>query len=178
MGKAAVKPQAELLEAAVALLRTAPRLGGDASAEESLLGGGGSAAATSVPQFLAFREAWLRQVREVLNDAPLFDKCFDTRTGEGVRAALAVMSGDETAVNRATPGGWLELMVASARHRYPQLKAHGEHASLAQRCVATKGPGHSADMDRLLMAVIEVNAAEAVGVCSHHLVGAVQVEVS
>lgn len=28
MGKAAVKPQAELLEAAVALLRTAPRLGG------------------------------------------------------------------------------------------------------------------------------------------------------
>lgn len=31
MGKAAVKPQAELLEAAVALLRTAPRLGGGPS---------------------------------------------------------------------------------------------------------------------------------------------------
>lgn len=105
----------------------------------------------------------------MLNDAPLFDNCFDTRTGEGVRAALAVMAGDETAVNRATPGGWLELMVASVRHRYPQLRAHGEHASLARRCAATKGPGHSADMDRLLMAVIEVNAAEAVGVCSHHL---------
>jgi len=40
-----------------------------------LLAGGDEGAATSVPQFLAFREAWLRQVREVLTDGPLFDDC-------------------------------------------------------------------------------------------------------
>ena len=55
-----------------------------------------------------------------------------------MRSALAVMAGDETAINRATPGGWLELMVASVRHRYPQLKAYGEHSSLVGRCRLTR----------------------------------------
>lgn len=105
----------------------------------------------------------------MLTDSALFDACFDIRTGEGVRAALAVMAGDETAISRATPGGWLELLVASVRHQYPQLKAHSEHASLAERCVGVKGPGLSEEMDLLLKAVIEVNAAETVGVCSHHM---------
>ena len=182
MGKAAVKPVVELLEAMVALLRTAPRLGAaDRGIDGGLFGrpgsvsnasnpfGSNASSATSVPQFLAFREAWTRQVREVLADGALFDECFDTPAAEGVRATLSVLAGDETAVARATPGGWLELMIASVRHRYPQLRAHGELASLAHRCIGAKGPGDLADMNRLLLAVIEVNASEVVGVCSHHL---------
>ena len=134
VGKASARPMAELLEAAVALVRTAPRLGradSDADADaDAALGddddGQTRAAnppATSVPQFLAFREAWTRQIREVLADAALFDGCGDVAAAEGVRAALSAMAGDETAVSRAAPGGWLELMVAEARCRYPLARA-------------------------------------------------------
>ena len=180
VGKASARPMAELLEAAVALVRTAPRLGradSDADADaDAALGddddGQTRAAnppATSVPQFLAFREAWTRQIREVLADAALFDGCGDVSAAEGVRAALSAMAGDETAVSRAAPGGWLELMVAEARCRYPLARAAGDHAAIARRCVAARGPGASEEMDRLLLAVVDADAAAVVAACAEHL---------
>ena len=151
-GMAAAKPAAELLEACVALIRTAPRM---ATAEDAGAGTNDSypaSVATSVPQFMAFREAWSRQVRDVLNDGALFDAVTDAHTSEGARATLEVLAGETTALARACEGGWLELMVASARHSYPTLRA-GEHAGLMSQCVGVAGPGTSPELDELLGAM-------------------------
>ena len=184
VGKASARPMAELLEAAVALVRTAPRLGradvdpsddvdppDDAFSSDADEGHARAAnpPATSVPQFMAFREAWTRQIRDVLADATLFDACGDVAAAEGVRAALSAMLGDETAVCRAAPGGWLELAVAEARCRYPLARAAGDHAAIARRCVAARGPGASEEMDRLLLAAVEADAAAVVAACAAHL---------
>ena len=64
-------------------------------------------AATSLPQFQAFREAWTRQVRDVLSDHSLFDAVTDDATSDGARWSLEVLAGDETALARACRGGWL-----------------------------------------------------------------------
>ena len=180
VGKASARPMAELLEAAVALVRTAPRLGRadvDPSDDETRRtdaddghARAGESPATSVPQFMAFREAWTRQIRDVLADATLFDACGDVAAAEGVRAALSAMLGDETAVARAAPGGWLERTVAEARCRYPLARAAGDHAAIARRCVAARGPGASEEMDRLLLAAVEADdAAAVVAACAAHL---------
>ena len=119
---------------------------------------------------MAFREAWTRQIRDVLADTSLFDACGDVAAAEGVRAALSAMLGDETAVARAPrPGGWLELAVAEARCRYPLARAAGDHAAIARRCVAARGPGASEEMDRLLLAAAEADAAAVVAACAAHL---------
>ena len=96
---------AELLEAAVALVRTAPRLGRadvDPSDDETTSNdaddGHARAAdppATSVPQFMAFREAWTRQIRDVLADATLFDACGDVAAAEGSRGVIGDARGRE-----------------------------------------------------------------------------------
>ena len=41
--------------------------------------------------------------------------------------------------------------------------------TLAQQCVNAKGPSPSPELDRLLSAIIEVDAPAAVAVCSNHL---------
>jgi len=185
VGKIAVKPQAEVMEALIALLRTAPRLGGgwgddDANGGDDGENGGGAststsatatATATSVPQFLAFREGWLRQVRDVLAADDLFDACVDQRTAEGARTALAILAGDDVELDRACDrAGWLEFFVASALRKHPSLRAtNGEHASLLSACVARRGAGASAELDALLTAAIEVDAAAVVDACSSHM---------
>ena len=182
VGKASARPMAELLEAAVALVRTAPRLGradadpsddvdpsDDAFSSDDGHARAANPPATSVPQFMAFREAWTRQIRDVLADTSLFDACGDVAAAEGVRAALSAVLGDETAVARAAPGGWLELAVAEARCRYPLARAAGDHAAIARRCVAARGPGASEEMDRLLLAAAEADAAAVVAACAAHL---------
>ena len=166
-GMAAAKPAAELLEAVVALIRTAPRM---ATADEERPAGDGSyppSVATSVPQFQAFREAWTRQVRDVLSDGALFDAVTDDATSNGARGALEVLAGDETALARACRGGWLELMIASARHQYPNLRA-AEHASLAERCVGITGAGESPELDELLGAIIAGDASRTTDVCARY----------
>ena len=166
-GMAAAKPAAELLEAVVALIRTAPRM---ATADEERPAGDGSyppSVATSVPQFQAFREAWTRQVRDVLSDGALFDAVTDDATSNGARGALEVLAGDETALARACRGGWLELMIASARHQYPGLRA-AEHAALMERCVARCGAGESPELDELLGAIIAGDASRTTDVCARY----------
>ncbi len=166
-GMAAAKPAAELLEAVVALIRTAPRM---ATADEERPAGDGSyppSVATSVPQFQAFREAWTRQVRDVLSDGALFDAVTDDATSNGTRGALEVLAGDETALARACRGGWLELMIASARHQYPGLRA-AEHASLMERCAARCGAGDSPELDELLGAIIAGDASRTTDVCARY----------
>ena len=49
------------------------------------------------------------------------------------------------------------------------IKAYGEHSSLAKQCVNAKGPSPSPELDKLLSAIIEVDAPAAVSVCSNHL---------
>ena len=180
-----MKPQAEVMQALIALLRTAPRLGGgwgddDANGGDDGENGGGAststsatatATATSVPQFLAFREGWLRQVRDVLAADDLFDACVDQRTAEGARTALAILAGDDVELDRACDrAGWLEFFVASALRTHPSLRAtNGEHASLLSACVARRGAGASAELDALLTAAIEVDAAAVVDACSSHM---------
>ena len=166
-GMAAAKPAAELLEACVALIRTAPRM---ATAEDAGAGTNDAypaSVATSVPQFMAFREAWSRQVRDVLNDGALFDAVTDAHTSEGARATLEVLAGETTALARACEGGWLELMVASARHSYPTLRA-GEHAGLMSQCVGVTGPGTSPELDELLGAIISVDTERTAAVCAKY----------
>lgn len=167
-GMAAARPAAELLEAVVALIRTAPRM---ATADDTPPNtGDGSyppSAATSLPQFQAFREAWTRQVRDVLSDHSLFDAVTDDATSDGARWSLEVLAGDETALARACRGGWLELMIASARHQYPNLRA-AEHASLAERCVGITGAGESPELDELLGAIIAGDASRTTDVCARY----------
>ena len=118
-GSATRKPLAELLEAVVALLRTQPGMTGE-KAFESGSSRDARKEATSAPQLAAFREAWLRQVRAVLDDAALFDAVSDAASAEGARHALAALAGEQSAVLRAAKsGGWLELAVADARCRFP-----------------------------------------------------------
>lgn len=127
--------------------------------------------ATSAPQLAAFREAWTRQVRRVLDDAALFDRCPDANLAEGARLALRAMAGEETAVARAVgeDAGWLELFVAEARCRFVSLRPSGDCAALARRCVAARGPGASPEMDHLLIAILEADAAAVASACSKHL---------
>ena len=153
--KTSVQPQVELMEAAVALLQTLPRLGGD---------DGGAA---SVPQFTSFRNAWLMQVKSVLAEGGLFNSCWGP-TADGVRAVLLVLSGDERVITART-GNWIELMLAQLQHRYPTLKIHGEHESLAQASKRTKGTLMSDALDSLLLAVMAGDAQGVVSVCSRHL---------
>ena len=153
--KTSVQPQVELLEAAVALLQTLPRLGGE---------DGGAA---SVPQFTSFRNAWLMQVKSVLAEGGLFNNCWGP-TADGVRAVLLVLSGDERVITART-GNWIELMLAQLQHRHPTLKIHGEHESLAQASKRTKGPLTSDALDSLLLAVMAGDAQGVVSVCSRHL---------
>lgn len=200
MGKASAKPHAELLEAVVALLRCAPRLervdeaelveeeafGADTEdggvwepreadpASASLRGVArerSAFVATSAPQLAAFREAWTRQVRRVLDDAALFDQCPDANLAESAELALRSMAGEETAVARAVgeEAGWLELFVAEARCRFVSLRPSGDCAALARRCVAARGAGASPEMDHLLLAILEADAAAVASACSKHL---------
>ena len=133
--------------------------------------GGSGFVATSAPQLAAFREAWTRQVRRVLDDAALFDRCPDTHLAEGARLALRAMAGEETAVARAVgdDSTWLELFVAEARCRFTSLRPSGDCAALARRCVAARGPGASPEMDHLLIAILEADAAAVASACSKHL---------
>ena len=133
--------------------------------------GGSGFVATSAPQLAAFREAWTRQVRRVLDDAALFDRCPDANLAEGARLALRAMAGEETAVARAVgeDAGWLELFVAEARCRFVSLRPSGDCAALARRCVAARGPGVSPEMDHLLIAILEADAAAVASACSKHL---------
>jgi len=153
--KTSVRPQVELMEAAIALLQTLPRLGGDE---------GGAA---SVPQFVKYRNEWLRQVKSVLAEGGLFNSCWGP-TAEGVRAALLVLAGDERAI-AANVGNWMELMLAQLQHRYPTLKIHGEHESLAQASKRAKGPLATEALDSLLLSVMAGDAQTVVSVCSRHL---------
>lgn len=170
-GMAAAKPAAELLEAVVALIRTAPRMATADEERQPPPAGDGSyppgGAATSVPQFHAFREAWTRQVRDVLSDGALFDAVADDATSDGARGALEVLAGDETALARACQGGWLELMIASARHRFPRAMA-SEHLALMERCVARCGAGESPELDELLGAIIAGDASRTTDVCARY----------
>ena len=88
--------------------------------------------ARSAPQLAAFREAWTRQVRRVLDDAALFDQCPDANLAESAELALRSMAGEETAVARAVgeEAGWLELFVAEARCRFVSLRPSGDCAAL------------------------------------------------
>ena len=167
VGKPDAKPLAELLEAVVALLRTQPGMTG-AKAFESGSSRDARKEATSAPQLAAFREAWLRQVRAVLDDAALFDAVSDAASAEGARHALAAMAGEQSAVLRAAKsGGWLELAVADARCRFPDARA-GTHGSLVRRALAAAGPGPSPEMDALLASVMEMDAARFVAACAAH----------
>jgi hypothetical protein len=127
--------------------------------------------ATSAPQLAAFREAWTRQVRRVLDDNALFDSCPDADLAEGARDALRAMAGEESAVARAVgdDAGWLELFVAEARCRFHSLRPSGDCAALARRCVAARGAGASPEMDRLLLAILEADAPAVASACSKHL---------
>ena len=144
---------------------TDPTLGSNGS------NAGSGFVATSAPQLAAFREAWTRQVRRVLDDAALFDRCPDANLAEGARLALRAMAGEETAVALAVgeDAGWLELFVAEARCRFVSLRPSGDCAALARRCVAARGPGASPEMDHLLIAIIEADAAAVASACSKHL---------
>ena len=81
------------------------------------------------------------------------------------------MAGEETAVALAVgeDAGWLELFVAEARCRFVSLRPSGDCAALARRCVAARGPGASPEMDHLLIAIIEADAAAVASACSKHL---------
>ena len=147
---------------------TDPTLGSNGSNGSNA---GSGFVATSAPQLAAFREAWTRQVRRVLDDAALFDRCPDANLAEGARLALRAMAGEETAVALAVgeDAGWLELFVAEARCRFVSLRPSGDCAALARRCVAARGPGASPEMDHLLIAIIEADAAAVASACSKHL---------
>jgi len=152
--KTSVQPQVELMEAAVALLQTTPRLGGEDGAP-------------SVPTYTSFRNEWLRQVKTVLAEGGLFNKCWGP-TADGIRNVLLVLSGDERTIN-ASVGNWLELMLAQLQHRYPTLKIQGEHESLAQASKRTKGGLVTEALDALLTSVIAGDSQGVVSVCSRHL---------
>ena len=166
VGKPDAKPLAELLEAVVALLRTQPGMTGE-KAFESGSSRDARKEATSAPQLAAFREAWLRQVRAVLDDAALFDAVSDAASAEGARHALAALAGTERGARAAKSGGWLELAVADARCRFPDARA-GTHGSLVRRALAAAGPGPSPEMDALLASVMEMDAARFVAACAAH----------
>ena len=63
-----------------------------------------TARAISMPQFTAFREGWLRQVRELRSEGGLFDACWGP-TADGVRRVLNVLSGDEVRRCRLNTSG-------------------------------------------------------------------------
>ena len=167
-GMAAAKPAAELLEAVVALIGTAPRM---ATADEERPAGDGSyppSVATSVPQFQAFREAWTRQVRDVLSDGALFDAVTDDATSNGARGALEVLAGDETALARARVPG----RVARAHDRVRASSVPGTESRRARRADgAVRGAvrrGGVARAGRLLGAIIAGDASRTTDVCARY----------
>lgn len=151
--KTSVQPQAELMEAAVALLQTLPKLGGEDGA-------------ASVPQYTSYRHEWLRQVKAVLAEGNLFNNCWGP-TADGVRKVLLVLSGDERTI-ASTAGNWLELAIAQLQHIHPTLKIH-EHESLARAARRTKGALSSEALDSLMMNAIAGDSQGVVSVCSRHL---------
>ena len=152
--KTSVQPQVELMEAAIALLRTLPKLGGEDGA-------------ASVPQYTAYRNEWLRQVKTVLAEGGLFNNCWGP-TADGVRNMLLVLSGDERTIT-ANVGNWIELMLAQLQHVYPTLKIQGEHESLARTARQTKGKLITDALDSLLMYAIAGDSQGVISICSRHL---------
>ena len=110
VGKPDAKPLAELLEAVVALLRTQPGMTGE-KAFESGSSRDARKEATSAPQLAAFREAWLRQVRAVLDDAALFDG-LGRVSAEGARRAAAMAE-----TERGAPAGEIRRVAGARRRR-------------------------------------------------------------
>ena len=151
--KTSVQPQAELMEAAVALLQTLPKLGGEDGA-------------ASVPQYTSYRHEWLRQVKAVLAEGDLFNNCWGP-TADGVRKVLLVLSGDERTI-ASSAGNWLELAIAQLQHVHPTLKIH-EHESLARAARRTKGALASEALDSLMMHAVAGDSQGVVSVCSRHL---------
>jgi len=152
--KTSVQPQVELMEAAIALLRTLPKLGGEDGA-------------ASVPQYTAYRNEWLRQVKTVLAEGGLFNNCWGP-TADGVRNMLLVLSGDERTIT-ANVGNWIELMLAQLQHVHPTLKIQGEHESLARTARQTKGKLITDALDSLLMYAIAGDSQGVISICSRHL---------
>ena len=152
--KTSVQPQVELMEAAIALLRTLPKLGGEDGA-------------SSVPQYTAYRNEWLRQVKTVLAEGGLFNNCWGP-TADGVRNMLLVLSGDERTIT-ANVGNWIELMLAQLQHVHPTLKIQREHESLARTARQTKGKLITDALDSLLMYAIAGDSQGVISVCSRHL---------
>lgn len=152
--KTSVQPQVELMEAAIALLRTLPKLGGEDGA-------------SSVPQYTAYRNEWLRQVKTVLAEGGLFNNCWGP-TADGVRNVLLVLSGDERTIVSSV-GNWVELMIAQLQHIHPTLKIQGEHESLARAACRSKGKLVSEALDSLIMYAIAGDSQGVISVCSRHL---------
>jgi nuclear pore complex protein Nup85 len=152
--KTSVQPQVELMEAAIALLRTLPKLGGEDGA-------------ASVPQYTSYRNEWLRQVKTVLAEGGLFNNCWGP-TADGVRNMLLVLSGDERTIT-ANVGNWIELMLAQLQHVHPTLKIQGEHESLARTARQTKGKLITDALDSLLMYAIAGDSQGVISICSRHL---------
>lgn len=152
--KTSVQPQVELMEAAGALLRTLPKLGGEEGA-------------ANLQQYAAYRHEWLRQVKTVLAEGGLFNNCWGP-TADGVRNVLLVLSGDERTIVSSV-GNWVELMIAQLQHIHPTLKIQGEHESLARAACRSKGKLVSEALDSLIMYAIAGDSQGVISVCSRHL---------
>ena len=152
--KTSVQPQVELMEAAGALLRTLPKLGGEEGA-------------ANLQQYSAYRYEWLRQVKTVLAEGGLFNNCWGP-TADGVRNVLLVLSGDERTIVSSV-GNWVELMIAQLQHIHPTLKIQGEHESLARAACRSKGKLVSEALDSLIMYAIAGDSQGVISVCSRHL---------
>lgn len=75
LGRSAVAPAAEAMEAAIVLMRTFPRLG--------------QGKCHSLVAFEAYRQEWLLRCREALAQESLWSGVSGTATGEGARARIA-----------------------------------------------------------------------------------------
>ncbi|GAB4823216.1 hypothetical protein N2152v2_010262 [Parachlorella kessleri] len=149
--------QVAALEAATLLLRRMPAM------ETSIAGTAGSATAvgegrefTSLSEFIAYRRTWQGEALAVLRDAALWQQCSRVapETGEGLRAALSILAGDESAISAAVKG-WVELLVAQLLHMYPSVKPQAELKQLVQRCYSAAGEGRADDFSQLLAVLLE-----------------------
>mmetsp|Transcript_42154 Transcript_42154/g.107793 ORF Transcript_42154/g.107793 Transcript_42154/m.107793 type:complete len:762 (-) Transcript_42154:164-2449(-) len=148
--------QIEALEVVQTITRSIPHFCREGTADVT------GRAFHALPEFLQYRDAWVRQCQAVLyagEHQEMWDACAaaSPTTASGLKELLMLLSGDEGVLRRAA-SSWLELFIAEVLHCYPHLKPQVEFKPLMDRCVELSAEGPSEPWGAHLRRLLEAAA--------------------